>query len=323
MSVADLVCGRCDSPLEIEDLRCPICNRAAPLTAPKDAPKATVEVLRCDSCGATVTYSVRELAPSCVFCGSVTRLEVPKDPIEQTGFFLPMTVNRDEAVAAYKGWLRGLGWFRPANLGSESSLESLTPLWWVGWVFAADATVSWTADSDLGARRADWAPHAGQAELEFDHIVAPASRGLSAEETDHLTDTYDLDSAGREPVGDGGAMIVEQFDVPRSGARRRVAAMLERIARDRLEDAHIPGRRFRNVHTSILLRRLVTRRCAFPSYVLAYRYRGKLYRIVISGQDDTRILGTAPYAVVKIVLTGCFGLIGIAFVVAALTGLFS
>ncbi len=323
MSVADLVCGRCDSPLEIEDLRCPICDRAAPLTAPKDAPKATVEVMRCDSCGATVTYSVRELAPSCVFCGSVTRLEVPKDPIEQTGFFLPMTVNRDEAVAAYKGWLRGLGWFRPAKLGSESSLESLTPLWWVGWVFAADATVSWTADSDLGARRADWAPHAGQAELEFDHIVAPASRGLSAEETDHLTDTYDLDSAGHEPVGDGGAMIVEQFDVTRSGARRRVAAMLERIARDRLEDAHIPGRRFRNIHTSILLRRLVTRRCAFPSYVLAYRYRGKLYRIVISGQDDTRILGTAPYAVVKIVLTGCLGLIGIAFVVAALTGLFS
>ncbi len=323
MSVADLVCGRCDSPLEIEDLRCPICNRAAPLTAPKDAPKATVEVMRCDSCGATVTYSVRELAPSCVFCGSVTRLEVPKDPIEQTGFFLPMTVNRDEAVAAYKGWLRGLGWFRPANLGSESSLESLTPLWWVGWVFTADATVSWAADSDLGARRADWAPHAGQVELDCDDIVVPASRGLSAEETDHLTDSYDLDSAGGEPVSCGGATIVEQFDVPRSTARQRVASRLNRLARTRLEGGHIPGSRFRNVHTSILLRRLVTRRYAFPSYVLAYRYRGKLYRIVISGQDDTRILGKAPYAVAKIVLTGCLGLVGFAAVVAALIALIS
>ena len=323
MSLADLVCGRCDSPLEIEDLRCPICNQAAPLTAPKDAPEAAVEVMRCDSCGASVTYSVRELAPSCVFCGSVTRLEIPKDPLEQTGFFLPMTVNRDEAVAAYTSWLRGLGWFRPANLGSESRLESLTPLWWVGWIFSADATVSWAADSDYGARKADWAPHAGQVELEFYQIVASASRGLSAEETDYLTDTYDLDSAGRQPVSDGGATIVEQFDVPRSTARQRVATMLERLARKRLEGTHIPGSRFRNVHTSILLRRLVTRRYAFPSYVLAYRYRGKLYRIVISGQDSTRILGTAPYAVAKIVLTGCLGLVGIAGMLATLIALFS
>jgi len=323
MNASDLVCGRCDSPLEIEDLRCPICNRAAPLTVPKDAPEAAVEVMRCDGCGAAVTYSVRELAPSCAFCGSVTRLEVPEDPLEQTGFFLPMTVNRDQAVAAYKGWLSGLGWFRPANLGSESSLESLTPLWWVGWVFTADATVSWAADSDHGARRADWAPQAGQVELEFDHIVASASRGLSAEETDYLADTYNLDSAAREPVSDGGATIVEQFDVPRSTARQRVAAMLERLARRRLEDTHIPGSRFRNVHTSILLRRLVTRRYAFPSYVLAYRYRGKLYRFVISGQDSTRILGTAPYAVAKIVLSGCLGLIGIAAILTTLIALFS
>lgn len=323
MSGGDFVCDLCDSPLEIEDLRCPICNRAAPLTAPKDVPEAAVEVMRCDSCGASVTYSARELAPSCVFCGSVTHIEVPEDPLEQTGFFLPMTVDRDEAVAAYKDWLRGLGWFRPANLGSESSLESLTPLWWVGWIFSAHATVSWTADSDLGARRADWAPHAGQVELEFNDIVAPASRGLSAGETDYLADTYDLDSAGAEPVSDAGATIVEQFDVPRSGARQRVAAVLERLARKRLEDAHIPGSRFRNIRTSILLRRLVTRRFAFPSYVLAYKYRGKLYRIVISGQDGTRILGAAPYAVAKIVLTGCLGLIGVAAVAVALITLFS
>jgi hypothetical protein len=323
MSVADLVCDRCDSPLEIEDLRCPICNRTAPLTAPKDVPEAAVEVLRCDSCGATVTYSTRELAPSCVFCGSVTHLEVPTDPLEQTGLFLPMTVHRDQAVAAYSGWLKGLGWFRPANLGSASTLESLTPLWWVGWVFTADATVSWAADSDLGARQADWAPHAGQVELEFDDIVVSASRGLSTVETDHLAGTYDLESAGNEPVSDGGATIVEQFDVPRSTARRRVASMLERLARDRLEHAHIPGSRFRNIRTSILLRKLVTRRCAFPSYVLAYRYRGQLYRIVISGQDSTNILGTAPYAVAKIALTGCLGLIGAAAILAALVALFS
>ena len=99
--------------------------------------------------------------------------------------------------------------------------------------------------------------------------------------------------------------------------------MLQDVARTRLEDGHIPGNSFRNVHTSILLRRLVTRRFAFPSYVLAYRYGGELYRIVISGQDETRILGKAPYAVAKIILTGCLGLVGVAGLILVLAALFS
>ena len=323
MSDPNPVCSCCESPLEIEDLRCPICNRAAPSTISHDLPKAAVEVMRCSSCGASVTYSVRELAPSCAFCGSVTHLEVPEDPLEQTQFFLPLSVDRETAVAAYENWLSGLGWFRPADLGSKSNLESLTPLWWVAWVFDAEATVSWAADSDFGAHRADWAPHCGQTEIAFDDIVASASRGLTAEETDHLADSYDLASAVRDPVNDDGATIVEQFDVPRSTARQRVAAMLETTARARLENGRIPGKRFRNIHTSILLKRLVTRRFAFPSYVLAYRYGGKLYRIVISGQDETRILGKAPFAVAKILLTGCLGLIGLATALVALVALFS
>ncbi len=323
MNALNRSCSCCESPLEIEDLRCPICNRAAPFVAEEDLPKAAVEVMRCESCGASVTYSVRKLAPSCAFCGSVTHLEVPKDPLEQTQFFLPLTVQRDQAVAAYQRWLGGLGWFRPADLGSASNLESLTPLWWVGWVFSADATVSWTADSDFGARRADWAPHGGRTEIAFNDIVVSASCGLSIEETDHLGDSYDLASAVGEPVNDDGATIVEQFDVSRSTARQRVASMLETTAKARLESGHIPGGRFRNAHTSILLRRLVTRRYAFPSYVLAYRYGGKLYRIVISGQDETRILGTAPYAVAKILLTGCLGLVGLAAVLTTLLALFS
>ena len=153
--------------------------------------------------------------------------------------------------------------------------------------------------------------------------MVSASRGLTVEETDHLADSYDLSSAGDEAVNDDGATIVEQFDVPRSTARQRVTSMLHNTARERIEGGHIPGSRYRNVHTAIRLRRLVTRRYAFPSYVLAYRYGGELYRIVISGQDETRILGTAPYAVAKIILTGCLGLVGIATLVTALVVLLS
>jgi hypothetical protein len=78
-----------------------------------------------------------------------------------------------------------------------------------------------------------------------------------------------------------------------------------RLAEQRVKDGHIPGSRFRNFSAAILLRRLVTLRYAFPAYVVAYRYRGRLFRTVISGQDPTRILGRAPYSAWKI--TGTIG----------------
>jgi len=315
-------CARCDSPLERDDLRCPICSQATPIRAERDHREARVEVLRCNGCGAAVSYSEKARAPKCAFCGSVTHLETSSDPMEQTERFLPFTVARNQATEAYRGWLRGLGFFRPSDLASSARLESLKALWWVGWVFQADALVSWAADSNHDTRRAAWAPHAGQLETPFRDILVPATRGLSESEATHLTSSYRLESAGEEPEGGGGETIVEQFDLRRSSARQRVAEAMERLAEQRVKDGHIPGSRFRNFSAAILLRRLVTLRYAFPAYVAAYRYRGRLFRTVVSGQDPTRILGRAPYSAWKIMSTLGAVLLAVALIVwlLSLTG---
>jgi hypothetical protein len=293
-------CVRCDSPIEGDDLRCPICSQAVPIGEPSDQPAPTVEVLRCNGCGATVSYSAKAGAPKCAFCGSVMHLETPSDPMEQTGHFLPFTVTRAQATEAYRQWLRGLGFFRPSDLASSARLESLKALWWVGWVFLAEALVSWAADSDADTRRAPWAPHAGQIEMPFRDILVPATRGLSEAEAAHLSSSYQLETERGEPEGADEETIVEQFDVRRSAARQRVAEAMERLAEERVKKGHIPGSRFRNSSAAILLRRLRTLRYAFPAYVVAFRYRGRLFRTVISGQDATRILGRAPYSTWKI-----------------------
>jgi hypothetical protein len=197
-------------------------------------------------------------------------------------------------------------------------VESLQPLWWVGWVVDAEAKVSWTVDSNAGSRRADWAPHAGQTDLEFDDLVVSASRGLSSAETEALLPSYDLETAGEQPTGAGGPATIERFDMPRSQARQQVTAMIGRVVKERLEEGHLPGQRFRNFHSELVLRRLTTRRYAFPSYVLAYRYRGRLHRLVISGQDGGCRLGTAPYSAAKIAAAVLGGLLSLGVVAAGL-----
>ena len=291
-------CVRCESAIAADDLRCPICNLTCPTSHGDDRPETAVEILRCSGCGAAMTYEVRKRTAACAFCGSVLELEHPADPLEEARILLPFTVDRDQARVAFRGWLGSLGWFRPGDLTSDARLETIQPLRWVGWVFDARAAVSWAADTDHDTRRAAWAPHAGRADLDYDDVVVPATRGLTREEVTHLVKSYVLDPAAATTDLIAEA-TVERFDVPRSNARARLIEEVERLARRRLEKRHLPGRRVRNLKTATVLRGLEARRYAFPAWVLAYRYKKRLFRTVLSGQDASCLMGEAPYSAAR------------------------
>ena len=101
MSQELFICQRCRSPLAVEDLRCPICSLAAPRVEPVDCKKVEVEILRCDGCGAAVSYDVTARAPACAFCGSTMEVEVPTDPTEETERFVPFLVDGKSARASF------------------------------------------------------------------------------------------------------------------------------------------------------------------------------------------------------------------------------
>ncbi|MGZ0168894.1 MAG: hypothetical protein ACKVHE_05025 [Planctomycetales bacterium] len=292
-------CERCETPLETGDLRCSICGQVSPADRPQ-AEKLTVQVLRCKGCGAATAYDIKHQAPSCTFCDSVVEVETLEDPLEQSEGYLPFTIGQDEARKAMRHWLSSLGWFRPSDLTTSARLEQLKPLWWVGWVFDAESLVSWAADSNAGSRRSAWAPHSGQVDMTFDDILVSASRGLSDTEFSAIGPGCDLASIRDQPEGAQNATI-EQFELQRSQARQQIIGAIQNIAANRVEQQHVPGTSFRKTHVSVVLRKLITRRISLPAWVLAYRYKGRLYRMVISGQDASYVTGTAPYSVAKII----------------------
>ena len=185
-------CTRCETALEDGDLRCAICALPVPDAArPADgAPRA--QILRCGECGAAVGFAPEARAPRCGFCGATMAIEQPVDPVEAARLCLPFAVDRTAAEAALRGWLGTRGWFAPRALAGEAVLESLAPLSWAAWLVSAEARVAWAADSDAGAQRSAWAPHAGEASLAFRDIVVPASRGLRDVEARLLIPYYDL-----------------------------------------------------------------------------------------------------------------------------------
>jgi hypothetical protein len=309
-----LPCSRCKTPLAAEDLRCSICGQAAPVRNRANE-QLVVQVLRCTGCGAALAYDPEHQAPSCSFCGSVVKVENLDDPMEQTEGYLPFTVSRDDARSALKNWLGSLGWFRPSDLRRSARLEELKPLWWVAWVFDAESLVSWTADSNADTGRSAWAPHSGQTNVTFDDILVSASRGLSDAEVQQITSGMNLASIQAEPEGAENANI-EQFDLQRSQARQQVTAAIHNVASQRVQQNHIPGSRFRKLNLSVVLSELHTRRLSLPAYVMAYRYKGSLYRVVICGQDGRLVVGTAPYSMAKFFLVAVLCLAAILVLIA-------
>lgn len=283
-----------------------MCGLAAPqMAAP--AQQQQIQVLRCTECGAAVAYSAEVQAPKCRFCGAVTQLEQPTDPIDQADWIIPFAVNPEQAQAALRQWMSGLGFFTPSDLAQTAQVEGLHPIWWAGWIVGANAWVSWTADSDADSWRSDWAPHSGVAQLPFRNLLVSASRGLNLDEAKQLGPYTQLGQA----VAAKGAQLaqmgpqnctLEQFDTQRSAARAIISDAIEATSVETLKRGYIPGTRFRNIHVSVLLQGLETRRVALPSYILAYRYNNKSYRAVIHGQDASCVVGKSPIAWAKVAL---------------------
>jgi hypothetical protein len=320
-------CTRCETALEDGDLRCAICALPVPAVAPDLARHA--QVLRCRDCGAAVAFSGEARAPRCGFCGATMAIEQPIDPIETARRRLPFTVDRRAAEAALRCWLARRGWFAPAALSDEAVLESLTPLAWAAWQINAQARVTWTADSDAGAQRSAWAPHAGEASLAFRDIVVPASRGLRAAECRRLLPYYELahavaiDAPAQATID---ATIdakidakIEQFEALRSAARRSVQDAIEAAARVRIQPL-IPGRRHRNIRVACLVERQRTERVVLPAWILAYRYRDRAYRALVHGQRPGVVFGRSPIDLRKVVrLVGLVVLIAVAIALFAFT----
>lgn len=316
-AAAAAACSRCASPLEEGDLRCAVCALAVPEPPASAAVRPRVQLLRCTECGAAIGFDPAKQAPACAFCGAVMTIEQPVDPVETARLRVPFAVDRAAAEAALRGWLGRRGFFAPKTLKHEAVLESLAPLCWAAWIARGRARVAWTADSDLGAERSRWAPHAGEVGLDFGSIVVPATRGLRHDECARLVPAYDLARAVPVDTPPELPAVIESFDTQRSAARAHVHAAIQAQA-EAMVDPQVPGRRKRNLHVACLLESQTTERVALPAWVMTYRYRGSPYRAIVHGQRADVVLGSSPTDWRKVAWVVLAGLAAVLAVIAVI-----
>jgi hypothetical protein len=178
------------------------------------------------------------------------------------------------------------------------------------WAFAARVWTYWTADSSpapMGAS-GDWYPMAGENRAEYRDQLVGASSVLTPAET-HAICPFDLARAVAPENVDLNNVVYEQFRVQRKYARPLARAGLEQQERDACTK-YVPGR-CRNMKVNIRIEGLTGEPVLLPVWIMAYQYRGRLFRFLVNGQTG-QCTGSAPTSYGKMA-----AVVGIALAVIA------
>ncbi len=327
MSDTAVRCEVCRSLIDEEDLFCPNCGTEAPLRDGQTArtqpgTQLSTNNFECTGCGASMSYDAGARALRCPFCGATQMKAKPNHRIVAPKRVVPFRLNRDQAMQVMRTTLMR-GFFRPSDLTEKAVVVNMVPVYAAYWRFRAKTHTYWTADtSDVPpSARGDWRPLFGEHYGEHETVLVGAGQALSPRETSAIC-PFDLSDAVAPDEVDMENITVEQVTLPRNFTGPLARSVIEAEERRQIEMLYVPGRA-RNVHVNMLISGMEGEPILLPVWILAYRYRDRLYRVLINGQTG-RINGEAPFSYLKLAAVTAAAVVGAILVFllfAAMTGL--
>jgi DNA-directed RNA polymerase subunit RPC12/RpoP len=272
-----------------------------------------VRTVKCQACAAEFTFDPHVHAAACPFCASPVVAETHAVRVIQPAALVPFELDQKAAIAAYQKWLGKL-WFAPNDVSKYARTEGrFTGMYVPYWTYDAqtysdyrgergDAYYVTVRDSDgktSQQRRIRWTHVRGEVERFFDDILVVASRSLPKKYADRL-DTWRLSSLQpyRSEYIAGFRSEVYQVSL-NDGFREAKGRMEEQIRRDVRSDIGGDEQRIHDIHTQ--WQDLKFKHILLPIWLAAFRYRGKVYQILVNGQTG-EVEGARPYSWIKITL---------------------
>lgn len=297
----DPACRGCTEGVAAGELFCRDCGRRfAPPGFPGPAAARPITVFDCVACGASMSFGARVGALTCPFCGTTdlpgTARHLTQPEPEAA---VPFLLDPPAAVGALRAALGSL-WLRPGGLAAEALVDAVHPCWISAWEVRARVATCWTADRPApgGGGPERWTPAAGRLPDAETTVLVPASAALTQDELDGIS-PFTLVGPGTRPEPDRDGIPVEPFGISRRAARGLALRLL--AARRRGDAQAAAGIGSRNLKARTRAESMQLRPVLVPVYVVAYVYRGALYRYLVNGSTG-RAEGSAPYSAAKLLM---------------------
>ncbi len=272
----------------------------------------------CESCGANVEFPPDVTSCACPFCGrDVVAARASTKMIKPQGV-LPFALTERAAREAYRKWLSGL-WFAPSSLKEFANLNAgLKGTYLPYWTYDCDAdtryagmrgddywvTETYTATVNgrptvrtRQVRRTRWTPVSGRVHNAFNDVLVCASGSVKEARAEALepwdlsrvagyTDEY-LAGFGAESYA---VNLKDGFGIAQGKMEPEIVSTINRdIGGDHQQITSNDSRYSRITYRHLLL----------PVWTSAYRYRGKLYSILVNARTG-EVIGERPWSAWKI-----------------------
>lgn len=269
--------------------------------------------VQCRHCGARAVTTVH--ARRCPFCDEplVVELAPTADTIAPDGV-LPFGVDKHAADAAYQRWLRSR-WFAPRDLRRRAARDGLDGVYVPYWSFDADSLTRYTGsrgeyyyveerytDRDgrrqtRQVRRTHWYGAAGTVRVRFDDVMVCASTGVPRNRMAQLG-PWRLEDLRPFDAAYLAGFVAERYAIDLEDGWTEAQAVMEgRITAAVRADI---GGDAQRVHSLDIQHRAVTfKHVLLPVWVASYRYRGKVYRVLVNAQTRD-VAGDRPWSVAKL-----------------------
>jgi DNA-directed RNA polymerase subunit RPC12/RpoP len=289
--------------------------------------------VRCDSCGATVTFTPPETAGECAFCGTkIVAQPKSADPLVAPESLLPFAASAAQAAEAVKKWLASR-WFAPDALKKFAYQESIDGVYLPFWTYDAHTTTHYnghrgdyyyvtetytetdaqgnTVTKTRQVRHTRWTPTSGTVSRWMDDVLVPGTKSVSRSRLDAL-EPWDLPQLKPYDPAYLSGFKAQRYEVDLAEgfeeAKRIMAGVIEGDVRADIGGDEQRIDRMVTSYSAITFKHLL-----LPVYIGAYRFNQKAYQIMVNART-CEVQGDRPYSFWKIALFVLFLLIIIAVI---------
>ncbi|MCB9869285.1 MAG: hypothetical protein H6837_05460 [Planctomycetes bacterium] len=333
-------CDSCGADLEfaidVQSLRCPYCGHRqsiehaagaavterdlrAALEAQAEerahgrGTMAGVREVACRDCGATVQFHGPLTSQDCPYCGTPIQLDEVHDAADRLPVdgVLPFRIPRDAADERLRAWVKSR-WFAPNEFQERGVRGKFAGVYMPYWTYDAETFNRYRGergehywitvrqgDREVRQRRTRWYPVSGAFDRFFDDVLVVAGKGLPLKRVNALT-PWPLHDCIPFTQAVLAGFFARTYEVSLADglkqAKQEIAAALHRDVCQRIggdeQRVHAIDTEYGDMTYKHLL---------LPVWMLAYRFRGKAYQVVVNAATG-EVQGDRPYSWVKITL---------------------
>lgn len=280
----------------------------------------THEVLtvKCKECAAESTLPENVTSAPCPFCGSSLVTTAESRKAVKPGAILPFQVTKDAGGDAFRKWIGKL-WFAPGDVKRLAEVEeSLSGVYVPYWTYDSETTthyvgqrgeVYYTTESytttengrsvthTRRVRHVRWYPASGTVHDSFDDLLVRATDSLPAKYLDAL-EPWDLEHL--EPYADEylAGFRTDSYRVDLSEGFTTAQKMMQPTIEESCR-SDIGGDEQRVDSMDTRYREIKFKHVLFPVWISAYRYRGRIFRVLVNARTG-EVQGERPWSAAKI-----------------------